>query len=231
MDRRFGAVTLGGRELPLLVRRRRQRSLTLRLGRKGLVLTLPPGLSEKEGLAFLRSRQDWILDRLDRVPQQPQPIEGTEVSFLGLVLKISDAPVPAARREGDRLLMPPLYPQERMVLLRRFLVLEAQKAFPALMDQARALFTQELPPARLTIRPMESRWGSCSPHNGTIRLSLHLIHYPPELVLAIAAHELNHLLWRGHGAAFWQSLKVALPDCREREAELQRLARRTVHWS
>ncbi|MEU6752810.1 M48 family metallopeptidase [Spirillospora sp. NPDC046719] len=49
-----------------------------------------------------------------------------------------------------------------------------------------------------------TRWGSCTPDDGTIRLSTRLRGMPSWVVDYVLIHELAHLLIPGHGADFWQ---------------------------
>lgn len=55
------------------------------------------------------------------------------------------------------------------------------------------------------------RWGSCTPLDGTIRLSHQLQDMPDYVVRAVMMHELTHLLEPGHGPAF-QALMAAYPQ-------------------
>ena len=48
-----------------------------------------------------------------------------------------------------------------------------------------------------------SRWGSCTPSDRTIRLSHKLRTMPPWVVDYVLVHELVHLLVPGHDADFW----------------------------
>jgi predicted metal-dependent hydrolase len=48
-----------------------------------------------------------------------------------------------------------------------------------------------------------SRWGSCTPAEGTIRLSSRLQGMPAWVVDYVLVHELAHLLVPGHGPDFW----------------------------
>ena len=53
-----------------------------------------------------------------------------------------------------------------------------------------------------------TRWGSCTPAEGSIRLS-HRLQGMPEYVLDyVLLHELAHLLVPGHGPRFWSLLEV-----------------------
>jgi Protein of unknown function DUF45 len=49
-----------------------------------------------------------------------------------------------------------------------------------------------------------TRWGSCTPEDGTIRLSVQLRGMPAWVVDYVLVHELSHLLEPGHGPAFWK---------------------------
>lgn len=49
-----------------------------------------------------------------------------------------------------------------------------------------------------------SRWGSCSPSQGTIRISHRLATRPDFVLDYVVAHELAHLLEPGHTPAFWK---------------------------
>jgi hypothetical protein len=53
-----------------------------------------------------------------------------------------------------------------------------------------------------------SRWGSCTPSDGTIRLSSRLQGMPPWVVDYVLLHELAHLSVPGHGSRFWALLEA-----------------------
>jgi predicted metal-dependent hydrolase len=52
-----------------------------------------------------------------------------------------------------------------------------------------------------------TRWGSCSPHSGTIRLSRTLASFPDWVLDYVIVHELAHLRVPGHGPAFWEIVR------------------------
>ncbi|MEV7239810.1 MULTISPECIES: M48 metallopeptidase family protein [unclassified Streptomyces] len=52
-----------------------------------------------------------------------------------------------------------------------------------------------------------TRWGSCTPAEGSIRLSHRLQGMPEYVVDYVLCHELAHLLVPGHGADFWRLLE------------------------
>jgi predicted metal-dependent hydrolase len=51
-----------------------------------------------------------------------------------------------------------------------------------------------------------SRWGSCTPAEGSIRLSHRLQGMPEYVIDYVLLHELAHLLVPGHGPRFWKLL-------------------------
>lgn len=51
---------------------------------------------------------------------------------------------------------------------------------------------------------MATRWGSCTPATGTIRLSERLARFPTWVLDYVIVHELAHLEVSGHNPAFWR---------------------------
>ncbi len=52
----------------------------------------------------------------------------------------------------------------------------------------------------------ESRRGSCTPANGTIRLSHKLLDMPKWVLDYVLMHEMSHLLHPDHSKAFWEKV-------------------------
>lgn len=53
-----------------------------------------------------------------------------------------------------------------------------------------------------------TRWGSCTPAEGSIRLSHRLQGMPEYVIDYVLLHELAHLLVPGHGPRFWRLLEA-----------------------
>ena len=71
-----------------------------------------------------------------------------------------------------------------------------------------------LKPARISIVDTRSRWGSCSPHNRTIRYSWRVVLAPPEVLDYLAAHEVAHLVHGDHSPAYWSVVHRLVGDHR-----------------
>jgi predicted metal-dependent hydrolase len=68
-----------------------------------------------------------------------------------------------------------------------------------------------------------SRWGSATPADGSIRLSDKLRPMPQWVIDYVLLHELAHLLVAGHNAAFWRLLE-AYPETERAKAFLEGVA-------
>lgn len=64
-----------------------------------------------------------------------------------------------------------------------------------------------------------TRWGSCTPSHGTIRLSSRLVGMPDHVQDYVLLHELAHLLRADHSSAFWDLLQ-GYPDLERARAFL-----------
>lgn len=75
-------------------------------------------------------------------------------------------------------------------------------------------------PTQISLRVMKTRWGSCTPATGRIRLNLELADMPNRLLEYVLVHELTHLRASGHGPVFQRYMDVYLPDWRVRRREI-----------
>ncbi len=71
---------------------------------------------------------------------------------------------------------------------------------------ARYLDGRARPTSVAWVSNQRSRWGSCTPSTGEIRLSDRLQGMPGWVVDYVLLHELAHLLVVGHGPEFWSLL-------------------------
>lgn len=126
--------------------------------------------------------------------------------------------VSIARRDGDLVIAIPATfsaRQERQWVTKmvdQLVVKEARRA-PArrsdaeLMTMAREVSEKHLggrahPTSVTWSTRQNTRWGSCTSADGTIRLSHHLQGMPDYVVRSVMMHELIHLLVPGHGPEF-----------------------------
>lgn len=126
----------------------------------------------------------------------------------------------SAYREGDRTIV--LIPARMSkadeatwvrTMLERLAASEARRrpSDVGLSARAAALSTRYLggratPSSIRWVDNQQGRWGSCTPADGSIRISRRLAGMPGYVVDYVVLHELAHLLVAGHGPAFWELL-------------------------
>jgi predicted metal-dependent hydrolase len=127
-----------------------------------------------------------------------------------------------AYREGDRtvVLIPARFTaaQEQEWVRRMLARLSAQDRRRRPGDDALAARAVELSrrylgglaqPASVAWSPNQnSRWGSCTPGDRSIRLSTRLQGMPAWVIDYVLLHELAHLIEQGHGPRFWRLLEA-----------------------
>jgi predicted metal-dependent hydrolase len=85
---------------------------------------------------------------------------------------------------------------------------------------ARYLGGRAVPASVRWVTNQNSRWGSATPSEGTIRLSHKLQQMPQWVIDYVLLHELAHLLVAAHNAAFWRLL-AAYPETERAKAFLE----------
>ncbi|MDT9680799.1 M48 family metallopeptidase [Streptomyces sp. TRM76323] len=127
----------------------------------------------------------------------------------------------SAHREGDRVvvLIPARMSQaeERRwvdTMLDKLAAQESRRrpGDSELAERAERLSAQYLggrarPASVRWVTNQNTRWGSCTPAEGSIRLSHRLQGMPEYVVDYVLLHELAHLLVPGHGPRFWRLLE------------------------
>lgn len=97
---------------------------------------------------------------------------------------------------------------------------DAALAEHAAQLSAKYLGGRAVPTSVRWVSNQNSRWGSATPAEGTIRLSDKLRPMPQWVIDYVLLHELAHLLVAAHNAAFWQLLE-AYPETQRAKAFLE----------
>jgi predicted metal-dependent hydrolase len=196
-------VEIGGKQLPVLVRRRaRARRMTLRLSPDGSEahVSIPEWCHTDQAVAFARSRRDWLERQLEALPH-PQPlVAGAVIRWRGERLVIDhrgQLPRKPQKHEGSLRLGGP---EESIApRIKRWLEGEARVLLAADLDHYCERAGQ--PPARLALSNARRRWGSCAP-SGTIRINWRLVMAPDSVRRSVVAHEVAHLVHFDHSPGF-----------------------------
>jgi len=80
------------------------------------------------------------------------------------------------------------------------------------------------------LQRMKTKWGSCSPAAGHIRLNTELVKKPKDLLEYVVVHEMVHLIEPVHSDRFMQILHDHYPTWREARMELNELPLSAEAW-
>ena len=83
---------------------------------------------------------------------------------------------------------------------------------------------------RFFVQRMKTKWGSCSPRAGNIRLNTDLAKKPRECLEYIVVHEMVHLLEPTHNSRFLALMDLFIPNWRFYRDLLNRLPVRHETW-
>ena len=193
-----------------LRRSARARKLSLRVSRLDgrVTLTLPRGVPDREGLSFLRSRENWLRGHLGKVGTDQQPRIGGTILFAGVQVPIIAGPVKRLQFNDNAFILPD-DPTRVSPRLSAFLKTRARDRLAAASDHYAKLLGR--PYRKLTLRDTRSRWGSCST-GGDLMYSWRLIMAPPQVLDYVAAHEVAHLAEMNHSDRFWAVVDRLFPD-------------------
>jgi hypothetical protein len=201
----------------------RARRIALRIdaAERKVELVLPAGVPPGDGLRFLAAKRGWIAARLAALPQPVRFAEGVLIPVLGVphCIRREDGPAaePVTIRSGEILVRGDPAHLERRV--RDHLVAMARTECA---DRARPLAARigrKL--ARVGVREMQSRWGSCS-GRGNLSFSWRLVLAPEPVIDYVVAHEVAHLAEMNHGPRFWRLVESLSPDSATARAWLKR---------
>lgn len=192
----------------LLRRNARAKRFSLRVSRSDgrVSLSLPTWAPEAEALAFLRAREAWVRENLDRAP-------GVQRAAIGAQIPICGTPRPVVAGSGrsarfiDGTLHVPEGPREGPRIKALLTAMARERLAQAVSIHAGAIGKRY---GRITLRDPRSRWGSCS-SKGDLMFSWRLIMAPPEVLDYVAAHEVAHLVEMNHSRRFWALCKQLCP--------------------
>ncbi len=84
---------------------------------------------------------------------------------------------------------------------------------------------------RFFVQRMKTKWGSCNPIVGSIRLNSELAKKPRECLEYIVVHEMAHLLQTTHNSRFIALMDQFIPNWRFYRDQLNRLPVRHENWA
>lgn len=231
-----------GTPISVVVTKKRVKNFNLRVTSSGEVhASAPLGASRERIEAFVKRNSTWIVSRLAKREQHQatarEPLSTSSVIALwGKPITVQDAldhnfasPAPRPKQATFASFMGTDEPSERAQAKQRTALdgltpkelqtridqLYASEVTAALRDIVHAYeIAMGVTVARVSVRSMKTRWGSCTPKTGAIRIARELAAYPIECLDMVVAHELVHLLEPSHNQRFHALLDRYCPNNR-----------------
>lgn len=229
-------LNVDGLEIPVSVVRKRVKNLNLRVRADGTVtLSIPQHLPLARAREFLDRKGDWIAERVRRnIERRPSPDlagelpnriplwgklvprdsihanSGQAVGGQGAGGRAIPGQAASGRDAGDQ--GAPGQTTIDQAALDELYRTEVLRALPDVVERMEARIGVHA--TRWSVRVMKTRWGSCTPKTGAIRINARLAAYPPECLEFVVTHELVHLLEPSHNARFHTLLDEFCPDNR-----------------
>jgi len=186
--------------------------------------SVPLRASQRTVDAFLSERIGWVqTQRARMLATQPASLsDGSIVRLWGDDIVLRAAPGRGGGRltaDGFRVLVAD--PTDANALAAAVTSLYRRETRAVLPDVV-AKWAAELghSPSSVTIRAMRTRWGSCTPSTGAIRINPELAARHPRCLSYVVLHEITHLTEPGHGPGFCAAMDAHLPNWRDIRAEL-----------
>lgn len=222
---------IDGSEIRYEFKRSYRRSVVAKIRRDGVIEVRAPLLyRESNMLVFLNQHRRWIFNHLDRLQnadnQQKKYISGEIHYYLGkqYTLQVVESNTNSVLIESNSLIINSKYPENPEyleVLLNKWYKNQAKKVFAELLPPIIEKFKKyNVAPAKISIRDMRSRWGSCS-RKGNISLNLQLIKLNENCIRQVMVHEMCHLVYFNHQAGFYALMEEMMPDWRLWKKELR----------
>lgn len=212
------AYTIDVDGLPVRITRKAIKNMYLRVKppQGDVVVSAPTRMPDAQIAEFVRQRHGWIVEQRRRMAKARQA--GANGNNLGggddTVGSAGDdaGTITANGTTGE------VWTEER----RRQAADAINAQLPALLAHWGPIIGRT--PTHITLRTMTTRWGSCTPRTGRIRLNLQLGLMEPRFLEYVLVHEMTHLWAGGHGAEFQRRMSQYLPDWRTLRHELNRYA-------
>lgn len=213
---------IDGSEIRYEFKRSYRRSVVAKIRRDGVIEVRAPLLyRESDMLTFLNQHKRWIFNHFDRLQnadnQEKKYISGEIHHYLGkqYTLQVVESGKNSVFIEGNSLIINSKYPENQEyleVLLNKWYRNQAKKVFAELLPPIIEKFKKyNVAPAKISIRDMRSRWGSCS-RKGNISLNLQLIKLNENCIRQVMVHEMCHLVYFNHQAGFHALMDEMMPD-------------------
>jgi predicted metal-dependent hydrolase len=206
-------LVLRGHAVTVPIRRdRRARQITIHIDASigGAKIVMPAYAAVADAMAAVREHEEWLLDRLSKLPPRIPFADGAVIPFRGVNHRIRHFP---GLRGIVQCVDGEIHVSGRAEHVARrvtdWLKSEAQRTISPICLAKAARIDRRV--RRIVVRSQRARWGSCGA-NGHLSFNWRLILAPDSVLDYVVAHEVAHLVEMNHSPAFWRVVRRLTRD-------------------
>lgn len=177
-----------------------------------LIVRAPLLMSDSTIEEFVSKKKRWISEKQKQVAvfgEKHPPVAvktGESIMYLGSSYAIIKDNVDDVEVLGNELIVPDQFEIDALIswLKEQALIIIKERVtlYAGIMG---------VKPEAIKLSEAKTRWGSCSAKNN-LNFAWRIIMCPLSVIDYIVVHELSHITYKNHGAAFWARVKTILPS-------------------
>ncbi len=222
------------------------KSITLRVDKNGIVKVSAPRRVSRDRIDdFVAKHSEWIESKLQKIPkyadneiveyfgesyilqvriaQKNSIIESQNLfgeKTLDIAIKAQSAEMIARIQSANNYgRIDKIQSEQIKKLIFKWYRQKSQSLIDSIIARYKSAINREV--ARITLREMSSKWGSCNYTKARISLNVALFSKPQICFEYVLLHELIHLIHPNHGRGFYAMLDSLMPHWREVKALLR----------
>jgi predicted metal-dependent hydrolase len=223
----------GTAHVPIQVKFERRNDARASVGRSGLIVRMPNGISANEHerliISYIEWAKNWLISKPDLLAfftrkdyNSIRTLQVGQYSYQVEIQELAETTAHSARRKDQTITIQLMSQSSELAknkavktLLSR---LVAQHQKPWVVKRVLELNERHFnkPIRNVFLKYNQSNWGSCST-GSNINFSTRLLFAPSEVIDYVIIHELAHLVEQNHSDRFWAQVARAMPDYERHE--------------
>ncbi len=202
-------------------------------------ISAPSRMSLNTIRVFTISKLDWIRQQQRKLREQeretPREYLDRESHYVWgkryLLTVIEQDSIPRIELRHSKILLqvrPGSGEEKKQAVLEEWYRAQLKEVVPPLIAKWTPLMGVKV--RRFFVQRMKTKWGSCNPATGSIRLNTELTKKPRECLEYILVHEMVHLVVPTHNPRFVALMDQFMPKWQHYRDILNRLPVRHEHW-
>jgi predicted metal-dependent hydrolase len=225
-------ITIAGKSVPYKIRvSTRATRLRITVSTKGVTVTLPKGVPQREAERFLQQNAVWLNAQLARSAKliNPSTLPADVMLWHGEAVQLQrieevdrKSRIRVEPTKGRlRVYMPAGSKASTRLAAEAWMRVNSRAEIEQVVqEQARRMKAK---PKAISIRDQRTRWGSCS-SQGNLAFNWRLVMAPPAILEYVVIHELAHMFELNHSSDFWDIVAEFCPDYKKARTWLRKNA-------